>query len=53
MNLDHIFLRRVWLCGAACDIEIKKDGFSVMCGGNCIARGGLGERITIDKISVE
>jgi hypothetical protein len=53
MNLDHIFLCRVWLCGAAYDIEIKKDGFSVMCGGNCVARGGLGERIMIDRSALK
>ncbi|MDR2102028.1 MAG: hypothetical protein LBP43_05605 [Treponema sp.] len=49
MNLDHLSLRRVWLCGAAYDIEIGKEGFSVKQGGKCTAQGELGKRVLIEK----
>jgi hypothetical protein len=48
MNLDHLYLRRVWLCGAAWDIEIEKDGFRVKRGGDCVLRGDLGKRVTVE-----
>jgi hypothetical protein len=48
MNLDHLYLRRVWLCGAAWDIEVGKDGFRIRRDGNCVTRGCLGKRVTIE-----
>jgi hypothetical protein len=48
VNLDHLCLRRVWLCGALYDIEVGKDGFCIRRGENCVARGGLGKRVTIE-----
>jgi hypothetical protein len=48
LNLDHLSLRRVWLCGAAWDIEVEKKGFCVRRGGDCVARGCLGKRVNVD-----
>jgi hypothetical protein len=48
LNLDHLYLRRVWLCGAAWDIEVEKEGFRISRGGNCVARGALGKRVSIE-----
>jgi hypothetical protein len=50
LNLDHLHLRRVWLCGAVWDIEVNAHGFCVRCNSDPVACGVLGKRVTIEAV---